>query len=130
MITIQEAFDRCVRGLRSQGWTQSLNEFGGCVYQGHVPGTHCAYGWIDSKQRNCGAVVLDLYNDAKGDATNVGDVMFELVRAENEDPHAAQELLKFMAMCQRMHDGNSMPAKMERTFRETGERLGLTWPDE
>lgn len=45
MIDRQDVFNKAYRGLRAQGFRQSINSDGKCRYNG-PRGMHCAVGWV------------------------------------------------------------------------------------
>jgi len=121
--SVQEAFERIVRGLASQGWKPSLKPRGkdsfvnACAYRGE-DGRKCAVGWLipddvasewDSKPK-----------PALRSRIEAGDV----------EP-ADDRLIEFLLTAQRAHDDFSEgPADLRCRFISIGDDWKLVWPSD
>lgn len=112
-LTIQEMFDRAVRGLASQGWERS-QVGGSCLYTDEH-GRHCAWGWVDP-------LIPPAFNTC-----SVGELR------DNEVGLAARLLghtMDFARTLQYAHDGSHTPEQMLGAFVCLTERYALTWPED
>lgn len=110
-MTIQEMFDKAVRGLAGQDWRKSVNEDKNCVY--HSPnGDRCAWGHVDPEGTEGESESIRLL--ACCDVGLAGEL--------------TTETLLFAVDLQREHDFGPA-AEMAYRFKRLGERYGLTWPE-
>ena len=110
-MTIQEMFDKAVRGLAGQGWRRSAAEYGGCMY--HSPnGDRCAWGHVDPE----GTKGQSMY--VSGLARAGTGIAGQLTNDE----------LTFVEAIQRAHDFGPV-SEMPLRFKRLGERYGLAWPE-
>ena len=63
-MTLQEAFDKAARGLKSQGFNRSVTSGNWCQYNG-PDDRHCAVGWL----------IADVDLPAHMNGKNIGDLM-------------------------------------------------------
>lgn len=112
-MTIQEMFDKAVRGLASQGWNRCLSngDYGTCCYSNQA-NMRCAWGWVD----------LELGIEHVGtvyDLANNGGIAATLSREE----------LQFARQLQIAHDGAFEPRNMLHDMRVLARDYGLKWPE-
>lgn len=118
MLSIQEMFDKAVRGLHKQGWAQALDD-GGCVYQA-PDGKRCAWGHVDEAlgvPDNRHGGVYNLNYCRVGLAAGLGGVLLGL---------------RFAGDLQIAHDngGNPLdPVRMVERLRVVADQYDLTWPE-
>lgn len=105
----QKAFNKAYRGLKKQGFEQSLNEDGEtCMYRG-IDGRRCAAGWIipDSKYHKG----MEFHVVAALDTSLFGGA----------DEGFVEEL-------QSAHDISDCPSDMRKRLVSLADRRGLTVP--
>lgn len=119
-MTNQEMFDKAVRGLRSQGFTQCtlLNENGmnRCMYADNN-GKHCAWGWVDE---------ATWHPDVNKPAVIFSDLRRLGVGLAARLPEAQHSFARDL---QSAHDGNNKSHGMEAALRELAVRYHLTFPE-
>jgi hypothetical protein len=108
-------FDKCVRGLASQGWEQCVarddiqNGLLRCSYS-DGEGRHCAWGWIDTDLKaEDSRSIYGLWSDKIGVAGELDNITF------------AEEM-------QKIHDRNGDPDEMKRAFIRMSKDVGYIWP--
>lgn len=111
-MTIQEMFDKAVRGLAGQGWRRSADECGECVY--HSPnGDRCAWGHVDPR----------------GTEGRTGHVTTLAGKGVGLAAQLSIKELYFAEALQHAHDFGPV-SKMPLHFKRLGEYYGLTWPSD
>lgn len=110
-MTIQEMFDRAVRGLVSQGWEKCMH-FHRCRYA-TTEGKHCAWGWVD----------LTLGPDQTGSVLELANR--KIGAAATLDP----DELSFAEELQLVHDRADSPLDMRNRMWELAEKYQLGWPE-
>lgn len=116
--SLQEMFDRAYVGLYEQGFEQSLNHAGGCLYNA-PDGKHCAWGHVDP--------TLPLDAEGLAIAPNCSDDgIMRYGLAGNLDDHA----LEFAARLQSAHDRieSRRPARMRRALEALANQHRLLVP--
>jgi hypothetical protein len=117
-LTIQEMFDRAVRGLASQGWEPCVSDGSNrqesvCLYSDGT-GKHCAWGWVDpSLERSQKGTVAQLRHRRVGIAATLN--------------HAQGGFARQLQTC---HDENSEPEQMRNSLRRLAASFDLTWPED
>ena len=113
--TGQELFNLAVRGLRGQGWKQSVwveGTVGSCSYRG-TEGRRCAIGWC---------IPDEVYDEnLEGKTVWESSVVRAAAGIRLQDRLLAARL-------QDTHDLNGGRA-MEETFRQLARDYGLEWPE-
>lgn len=103
----QEIFDRVVRGLASQGWQQSIDGGGCCVYKDQS-GRRCAAGWLIPKGHILENTFLSWTRLVEaGRITNGHRVLIENLQSIHD------------------HHGH----RMQTAMAKYAEREGLKWPE-
>lgn len=117
--TIQEMFDKAVRGLAAQEWRRSVKWEGHrevCVYLA-PNGDRCAWGYVDP----VGAV------DGGGDVYCLNDDGIGLAALLDS------EGLDFANQLQMAHDcgqhGDTSPLGVRNAFMALGQECDLVWPE-
>lgn len=119
MLTRQEMFNRAFVGLRSQGFTQSL-EAGSdtqCAYSSQaLDGTvkHCAWGWVDPTI----SYIHEGKNVSRLVAAGIGLAAAVLPSDVN-----------FVERLQCCHDNQLAPTEMEAALRRLAAEFGLAIPE-
>jgi len=112
-LTLQEMFDRAVRGLSNQGWTRCTSDLK-CVYS-DGKGKHCAWGWVDQS----------LNKNVTGD---VYELHYAGIGLANDLDYAS---VRFAQRLQSTHDfGALVPEKLKEQFKNLGIQYCLTWPED
>lgn len=107
--SIQEMFDRAVRGLASQDWKQSRRNRKSCAYRDlKNPALRCAWGWVD----------LSL-TDELGSVDEVGCGIALLLNGDQ---------MAFAMDLQDVHD--CMPVEMKLGMSQLCDKYLLTWPED
>lgn len=113
-MTIQEIFNKVVRGLASQDWVQSRKAGTDmCLYRG-PKGRKCAAGWLIDNEK---------YN-SRIEGYVVCESIVQACLPKLED----YELL-FVEECQELHD-NGNGELMKEQFQELANQFNLTWPED
>lgn len=119
MLTLQEMFDKAVRGLYRQGWAQAMDD-NTCVYEA-ADGKRCAWGHVDTglaHPDNKGGSVYNLEYTRRGIAASLPAILGGL---------------RFAGDLQAAHDNGGDPldpARMIMRLKSVAERYGLTWPSD
>lgn len=111
--TRQEIFDLAWNGLKAQGFVQSVNKTGSCVFRG-PNGTRCAIG-------HC--IPDDKYDPRMDREGEYFDAAFDAAGVGWRDRIFAHNL-------QNAHDNGEEPKSMERYLRNLAGEYGLTIPSE
>lgn len=116
----QEAYDKSVAGLASQGFVQSKGPdpapSGGarCLYNG-PEGRHCALGWL-----LVGLDIPEKYNNSAA---------FELYQLPDVCRRLDGLPKQFISQLQGAHDTARTPDEMRRNLRRFGQDHGLSVPE-
>lgn len=103
------------RGLRKQGWKQSLKSNHDCAYRGR-DGMKCAIGQIipDSVARSADRLAVS--------------TVFICVHDGIDGFEKFAEDLDFWKICQMSHDANDVPSEMRQTFNRIFDEHGIKIP--
>lgn len=110
-MTNQEAFDQAVRGLKSQGWSQSLDR-GCCSYNG-PGGLHCGIGWL----------LRGVPIEPRLNAMSIANLLIQRSIVAN---HLAGCDRGFLIDLQKAHDRAVTPAYMRSRLFSLAETWGLS----
>ncbi len=118
-MSIQEAFDRMVRGLAAQGWRRSRTTEDGtaCLYRG-PEGWKCAVGQLIDDE------TARAWDSRAGNFSSGISKVFAAGLCDFPDP----SLLAFISTAQDKHDLHKYPLDMRAAFLDLGVRHALTWP--
>lgn len=111
----QNLFNMMWRGLKGQGWEQSNESHGGCMYRGR-DGNKCAIGHCISDS------VANTWDDSG--QSSISDILW--------DEGVSASRIQFLHSAQRAHDKalSRTPASMELAFRQFAEDHNLSIPED
>lgn len=110
ILDMQEMFNAAYIGLSKQGWVQSRDNKGNCLYRG-PSGRKCAIGFC--------------MTDDEAALFAEDDSSYEVLKHFGVEEYP---MFKFAEEMQRIHDKYDVPSVMKSNFEEFAERHKLTIP--
>lgn len=117
-MTRQEIFNKAYRGLKNQGFKQSVNSKGNCLYWNKETGLKCAIGHCIPEN----LYDYELESSSLGDFPLYGINLYDDRNAIEDDDIFINDLIS-------CHDDNILPEKMENSLLSFASKYNLRIPE-